>query len=271
MVILSANIIINPEFEALKKELQNARNRYTELVEEYALLINVVGKNLEDEYSIKIGKKEYELFSCRVEILRIKREIELFQAARNHGRTISDEEVNRVIAKEFSEYQEKLNKLQEKLRNAKERFLAPNLPEKEDKAIKKLYHDLVRKLHPDLNPDLPAEAAVLWERVQFAYKYCCFDELFLLSDMVDELLRGKTDFVESLSSMEQISNELVKINQKTSDLKKKIADTRSSVPFTYEELLSNPAKILHMRKELDKQIEHCKKYIAELKAIREKF
>ena len=85
------------EFEKLKKDLKIARDNYTSLVEEYSLLTGVVGKNLETEYMLKIGKKEHELFACKVEILRLKREISLFQSAINRGENINPEKVNEII------------------------------------------------------------------------------------------------------------------------------------------------------------------------------
>ena len=101
MVLPAGDLAFSPEFEQTKADLQSARENYAALVEEYSLLVGVVGKNLETEYMLKLGRKEHELFSCQVEILRIKREISLFQAARNRGETISDAEVQRIIEKEF--------------------------------------------------------------------------------------------------------------------------------------------------------------------------
>lgn len=271
MVMPAGNIAFSPEFEKIKAELQDARNHYITLVEEYSHLVNVAGKNLESEYMLKLGKKEHELFSCHVEILRIKREIAIFQAARNRGKTVSAEEVKLIIEREFAEYQEQLKSQQKKLQLAVEHFSARPFTAEETKAFKKLYHNIVRKLHPDLNPDLPPGAAELWEQVQMAYKANCWDELFLLSDMADELLEGKIDFVESINTMEQIKEELAKITKKISGLEQQIADTNKRVPYCYETLLSNPAEVMRKRKELDNQIKLCKEHIAELNIIRAQF
>ena len=96
MVMPAGNLTFSPEFEKAKADLQAARENYTALVEEYSQLIGVVGKNLETEYMLKLGKKEHELFSCQVEILRLKREISLFQSARNRGESISEEKVKEM-------------------------------------------------------------------------------------------------------------------------------------------------------------------------------
>ena len=113
---------LSPEFELAKAQLQNARKAYAALVEEYTCLISVVGRNLENEYMLKLGKKEYELFSCQVEILRLKREISLFQAARNRGESITPERVQQIIENEFAEYQAQLEEQQKKLQSAENYF-----------------------------------------------------------------------------------------------------------------------------------------------------
>ncbi|MBO5689684.1 MAG: J domain-containing protein [Lentisphaeria bacterium] len=271
MVLLAGKLAFSPEFEKAKWELQAAREKYTSLVEHYTHLISVVGPNLETDYMLKLGKKEYELFACQIEILRLKREISLFQAARNRGENIPEKQVKDIIAAEFAEYQAKLREQQQKLEVAERRFSARPFTQEETKAFKKLYHDLVRQLHPDLNPNLPHGAAVLWERIQDAYKCNDWDELFLLADMVHERLSGKEDYVESLDSLSLLRQELEKIRQKTADLEQQIAETGTRIPFSYEALLDYPAEFKRKRQEFNGQILLCQAHIAELEKIRAEF
>ena len=130
---------LSPEFELAKAQLQNARKAYAALVEEYTCLISVVGRNLENEYMLKLGKKEYELFSCQVEILRLKREISLFQAARNRGESITPERVQQIIENEFAEYQAQLEEQQKKLQSAENYFSGRRFTKAESDELKKLY------------------------------------------------------------------------------------------------------------------------------------
>ena len=271
MVMPAGLPALNPEFELAKAQLQNARKAYASLVEEYTCLISVVGKNLENEYMLKLGKKEYELFSCQVEILRLKREISLFQAARNRGESVSPEKVQQIIENEFAEYQAQLEAQQKKLQSAENYFSGRRFTEAESDELKKLYREIVRKLHPDLNPDLPPVAQDLWERVQRAYHSNDWEELYLLADMVDEFLEGKVDYVENISLLEQLREELEKITKKSEALKKQIQLTRERVPFTYEKILSVPAAVVKKRRELDQQIEVCKERIVELQQFKARF
>ena len=148
---------------------------------------------------------------------------------------------------------------------------AEKLSPEEIKELKKLYHDIVRKLHPDLNPDLPDEAAVLWERVQAAYQMNDWQELYLLAEMVEELLEGKKDPIEAINSLVQMQEETAKILQKTSELETQIAKTKERVPFVYEKLLRDPVAIKVKRHDLDWQIKLCKNRLKELKELRIEF
>jgi hypothetical protein len=271
MVMLSEDLALSFEFEKLKKDLKIARDNYTSLIEEYSLLTGVVGKNLETEYMLKIGKKEHELFSCKITILRLKREIALFQSAKNRGEKIKPEKVKEIIDKEFADYEKQIEEQQQKLQEAQDFFSAPVWTDEETKEFKKRYHDIVRKLHPDLNPDLPAGAEVLWNRIQIAYKQNNWDELLLLADMVDELLGGTIDYLEKIGTLSQLKQEFEKISKKITDLEQQIADTRKRIPFSYETLLADPAAVRKKRQELDAQISLYKEHINNLKEIRATF
>lgn len=269
MVKLRESLALSPEFEAMKAELRAAQEKYTELVEFYTELTSVVGANLEAEYMLKLGGKEHELFTCQVELLRLKREIGLYQAAKNRGEKISAEEVRHILEHEFAEYKKELALQKEKLKFAQELLGAEKLSPEECKKLKKLYHDIVRRLHPDLNPDLPDGASALWDRVQWAYQMNDWRELELLGDMIEEFLGGKKDFVESIGTLERLRRELKKMVQKTAALEQQIAETRERVPFSYENLLDDPEAVLKKRRELDEQIKLCRERMEELKKFRE--
>ena len=271
MVMLAGDLAFSPEFEKARADLSAARENYTALVEEYSLLTGIVSKNLETEYMLKIGKKEYELFSCQVKVLRLKREISLFQAARNRGENITAAEVAKIIENEFVEYQQLLEKQKEKLKFAQMYMGAEKLSPEEADALKKLYRDIVRKLHPDLNPDLPVEAAELWERVQSAYQMNDWQELYLLAEMVEELLEGKKDPAAAVNSLTRLQEELGKIIRKISDLETLIKKTKERVPWVYERLLRDPAAVKVKRHELDWQIKLCNDRLKELKELRREF
>ena len=104
MVTFSNLLSVNPENEKARKQLDKLSEEYSSLLLDYAQMTGTKKKNLETEYMMKIGRKEYELYSLNVSILQIRRKITICQAAINEGNSVNEEEIEQIIAKEFAEY-----------------------------------------------------------------------------------------------------------------------------------------------------------------------
>lgn len=169
------------------------------------------------------------------------------------------------MEREFEEYQTQLGEQLKQVMKAEKLFGAEKLSAEESKVLRQLYRALVRKLHPDLNPNLPPQAATFWNQVVAAYQSVDCQKLALLSDMVDEFFAGKQDVPETPSSMETLQQQIQDISGKIESLKKQMEQIQSNPPFTFRELLNNPIIVLQKRTELDRQITI---YTEQLDAIR---
>ena len=267
MIMFPNELAPNPEYEKAKAELKSKREEYASLLGEYAELTGPICRSLETQYMMKVGRKEYKLFGLQVEMLRLKREIALYQAAKNRSEFITKDQVKAVIEKEFADFKAQLKAQQEKLKEAEALYSAPLLSPEKVKEVKKLYYRLVMKLHPDLNPNQPELAKHLWEQVVAAYKEQNWDGLLLLNDMVEELLAGNEKDVPSFGLMETLQRECEKITEKIGELQRKMEELKTRPPYCYRELLENPAKVLKKRGELDALIEQTEGAIASLKEM----
>lgn len=268
-MIIVNGIGMNIEVEEAKRELNELRREYASLLAEYDELTGAVRRHLETEYMMLIGKLEYRLFSLQFQARRLKREISIYQAAQNRGEVIFAEEVETILDREFAEYKAALDERQEKIRRAEEHHFCPKLSEEETRAIRDLYHDLVRKLHPDLNPDLPDGARQLWEKVVTAYRNSDWLELNILADRVEDLLEWGRKPDRDLTRMEEILAEQQRIAQKIGELRKHMQELCSRPPFTYRKLLEDIAAVNARRRELQESIREFEEHIAELTAIRD--
>lgn len=263
-----ANVGFSLKFEAEKKKLDKLNQQYVSLLTSYDDLVSTVRANLEAEYMMRIGRKEHQVFSLQIQVQQLKREISLYQAARNQGEAVSPEAVQKIIEQEFSEYKIQLAEQQEKIRLAENLHLAEKLPEGDSKALKELYHDMVRILHPDLNPGLPEKAKILWQKISEAYKSWDWQELNVLADMAYDLLDNKEIKIEQLNSMEAILEQQKKVSEKIEAVRMKTKELRSRPPFTYEKMLSDQDAVNARRKELDEQKVHLEEHIRQLTDMR---
>ena len=264
MVTFSNSLTINPENEKARKQLEKLSDKYSSLLLDYAQMTGPLKKNLETEYMMKIGRKEYELYSLHISIMQIRRKIAAHQAAINDGSSITEEEIEQIIAKEFSEYKRVLEEHQKAVQKAEEHFGAPKMTVVEHEKLMKLYKGLIKKLHPDIHPNLPPAAANLLKSVIDAYKSADLAELELINDMVNDILKGKDVDLEIHNSLELMQKQIENLKQKISDLKNNMKLLGKKIPYRYKKLLDDSSAVLAKRKELEQQIDEYKSVLSQL-------
>ncbi len=245
---------LNPEYRSNMQYLRHLENTYCALVEEYEMLDNTVRHNLETEYMMKIGRKEYRLFELQIGCGRLRREISLYRAAVNRNEKIDFAEVKKIIAGEFAEFKAQLENKRRQLAAAEKYSLLPGLGKADSAELKRIYRSLAKRLHPDLHPDLPPRAACIWEQATAAYRNGDLSRLMLLEDMAEELLSGRPAHAPAPDDMRKRIQEL---EQKCDKLSAAMERLQKEKPFVWRELLADSRKVQRRRAELDKLISVC--------------
>jgi Mg2+ and Co2+ transporter CorA len=84
----SKSIILYPEFDTLKSEVEKLRTELSMLVLERDELIYVECRNIGMAYMLAVGSLEYKAYEIECAILRLKRKAELIQARKNRQEKI---------------------------------------------------------------------------------------------------------------------------------------------------------------------------------------
>ena len=147
------------------------------------------------KYMLELGNLEYKAYESMCYMLRLKRKMELIQAKKNRLEKVVLIEIEKQLDREFALYQETLNVQIEKMNEALERNEAEFLSQEEGKLLKKLYRNIVKVLHPDINPNVTEEKIQLLNQAVTAYKNGNLKTLEIIAVMM-----GEETFFKSLKN-----------------------------------------------------------------------
>lgn len=251
------SVILFPDYEALKKDVEKLRTELSMLVLEKDELVLIEAKNLEMKYMLEIGATEYKVFEVQCEMLRLKRRVELIQARKNRQEKVIMSDIDRIIEDEYAEYQQKLNDMIGDMNRAIERSKCEVLSEDDEKELKKMYRKVIKALHPDMHPELDERRKELFYNAVDAYENGDLKTMRMIAEMITE--QAEPD--DSADAMKALADEKERLTGVLNDLKAGIERIRSSYPFTVRQLLSDPEKIKEKNQELEDMIRQYKEAI----------
>lgn len=252
------NIILFPDFEKLKNEVEQMQNELSTLLFERDELIFVICKNIETEYMMRFGSLEYKAYKAQCAALRLKRKIELIQARKNRQEKIILSDIENTLDCEFKEYQDRLNEQIEKMNEAIRRSKAEELTEEDSKQLKKLYHNIVKALHPDINPDVSEAQIELLETAVEAYKNGDLNTL----NIIDSMLGNDNLPNEHKDAITQLAEEKNRLQDLIESITESIESIKSHYPYIMRDLLADEEKSEQKKQELEELIEEYNNLIA---------
>ena len=243
----------SPEAEQLKQDCLILGNTLADLFSEKDDLINTVIPNINAKYMATIGIYEYESFKLNLEGRRLKQILENIQALENQNKKPNLEQIEAKVEDELKTWDQKLVELAQKIETGKNR-LNSLMSDKETTELRKLYRELARKLHPDINKDFYEQHKTLWTRVQAAYQYSNIDELKAIKLIVDDM----PDDISMPNALEQLHEHKNNLKQCIKVLIDDIDTIKSSEEFTLLENLEDSIWVEDRINKCKENIEHFK-------------
>ena len=244
----TADVIAFPDFDNLKSEVEKLRTELSMLLLERDELQFVICKNIETAYMLSLGSIEYKAYEAQCAALRLKRKIELIQAKKNRQEKIIISAIEETLDNEFAEYQKQLDEQIDKMNNALERSRSEVLTDEEHKELKKLYRQIVKSLHPDINPDVSSAQITLFENAVSAYKNGDLPTLRIIGSMVggDSLPEQHTD------AMAQLAEEKKRLQSAVESVRDSIEKIKTEYPYTLKDIIDDEEKTKQKKLELEK-------------------
>ena len=258
----TCNVIVFPDFEKLKNDVERMRAELSMLLLERDELQFVICKNIETEYMLKLGSIEYKAYEAQCAALRLKRKIELIQAKKNRQEKVIVSAIEETLDSEFAEYQKQLNEQIDKMNDALKRSKAEVLSDEDNKKLKKLYRKIVKALHPDINPDVSQAQVQLFDNAVQAYKNGDLNTLKIIGEMV-----GNSPLPEQhKDALTQLNEEKERLQNLLKAIRDSIEQIKSKFPYTMKEIIEDEEQTEQKKKELENILSQYNELISIYKA-----
>lgn len=218
-----------------------------------------VNPQLLAQYAKTIGYLEDDLYKWQLRSRRCKRKFALAQATANRHEPIVLDEIDSMLDDEFAEWEAQLaERMASQLQLLEMLSGARPLSPSEGRELKELHRKLIRRLHPDVHPDLPEDAQRFFLIAQSAYEHGDVDTL----RVVDTATEDYEEHADTTPlSEDDAALELAMAEAQLNIAREQLDVLKHSHPYTLTELLSDPVELAHRTHELKMEIERQKEVV----------
>ena len=212
----------------------------------------------EQEYIRVFGELILAVFEKKIECIRKKKTVEYCQYFINRGKAVDQAALQEYLKAELAEYEAQLADMVKELENTKKSVV---ITEADFLKIKRIYHRLVKKIHPDINPETERceELNALWHRLVIAYECNALKEMEETEVLINALL-------EKLGIDTEII-EVPDVREKIAELESEIELITSKDPYRYKDILESEEAVKQKKAELKAELQEYVDYSEQLEEI----
>lgn len=248
--------------EELLSRFDILRIEYINLINDKDVLIKWGKPQLEALYSVKIGVFQVERLKIQLHIKALKRKLEMVRSAAARNLPIDINAIELIVAEELAEAECKIMLEATQIENSK--FLLSNLHTPQKSAeLRKIFKQLAKQLHPDVNPALSEVQKNLWHIVKNAYEHGDADQLKALQIVYEKELLNAENLLSQLTD-EDISLRMEVLSEGIKLLMKEIESIRSSFPFSMEAQIKDEIWVKSEVEKIEKDVKQLRAYEGDL-------
>ena len=253
-------IIIKADFNLTKEDIEKVEQEFLSLSFERDHMIYQEAELLKAEYMEKIGALEYKLYEFQIAYLRMKRKLAIIQQKINCQEKVNMENIEHMLDAEYEKYELELSRRLQEVTWSLQVAAGGITSDEKSKELRTLYKRLVKRLHPDMNPNESREEIELFHKAVQAYKNSDINELRMI-DMLTEKISETED-----TNQENKRARYNKLKKGCEEIRKEMEEIQKSFPFDKKDFLASPSAVAKRKAEIEAGIAEYKANYAELEA-----
>lgn len=248
--------------EELLSQLDLLKEEYIKLLNDQDVLINWGRPQLEALYSTRIGTWQVQRLQAQLRIKGLKQKLEKLRSCINQQIPVDITAIELAVAAGLAEAEARIMLESGKIEKAKALLSHLNTPERSGE-IRKLYRELAKQLHPDVNTNLTREQVQLWQLVKEAYEHADLEKLKAMRLVYEKELSATTEAVKAIAP-EEITLRLQVLKEGIKVLQEQILQIKSQFPFTVEQQIKDEAWVAAETAKLREELKQLDDYEQEL-------
>ena len=243
-------IVIKSQLKQLQELYLSLTEHLSQLICVYDDLILQQGPRLEARYLQEFGSLDREAYQAYAKGALLRRRSELVKKSLQRKEKPDFKAIEQVLAKESRVYERELKRLDDKNEWAAA-FLADGQPSvAAAKKMKKMYCQLVRKLHPEIAAGQTETVRGLWRQARSAYADGDADRLELIVKLAADIKTAGDDLAADAAKMKQ---KCESVKARAEWYLNRIGRLEEGYPFNFKDILRNPEEVAAHKEDLRRQ------------------
>lgn len=267
---MSENITLDPKYANLIIEVNKLKDTVAEKIAQRDMLAFHIVPDIENEYMMKIGVLENDIFAANMKLLRINRKIELCKERKKFGLDINENEIEDQLDLEFSDIEDEYNEMQEDTYFDAEDDTTEEITTEFLKLINIIYKNLIKKLSPLINFHNTRLDNQLYELLEKSYREL---DLTMMSKLQIICEQRKDNSSLTIGDMKTLQKTKKRYEALIDENEEIILNIKSSESYDKKRILEDENLIEKTKNEIKQEIEKLdleyKKSEKELKKILE--
>ena len=248
--------------EDLHTQLNLLKEEYINLLNDQDVLINWGKPQLEALYSTRIGVWQVKRLQTQLRTKALKLKLEKVRSCINQNQPIDVTAIEMEVAASLAEAEARIMLESGKIEKASELLSHLDTPERSGD-LRKLYRELAKQLHPDVNNDLTQEQVQLWHLVKEAYENGDLEKLKAMRVVYEKELSATSEAETSLTPGE-LSLRIEVLKEGIKVLQEKILHIKSQFPFTVKHQITDDEWVEEETAKLQEELKQLDAYEQEL-------
>lgn len=248
-----------------RQELLEALNKlkagYISIMNDLEIMRNWGKVQLEALYATRIGQFEIRLLELKIELKSLKKKIQLAHQYINRGEYPDFEEIEAKVSEMVKEAYKEIHQEKQKVSFGKAVLSNLGSPE-ESMELRKIFRNIARSLHPDVNPDLTEEQKEIWHLFHSAYKNGDLEKMKALEIVYEQELKSAAEERKELSD-EDILLQTATLKQGIKELEEQKKELEADFPFNIADKIRDEDWVEEKQEALKKEIEQFEAAVKE--------